>query len=311
MSRQSAPEQPTSDGAANIRGALIMVLSMALFAVEDLFIKVLAATVPPGEMLMFIGGLGAPILAGLSLARREPWPWRALAHRTVALRTAGEAVGTFGYILALSLAPLALVSAMLQAVPLAVTLGAALVFGEAVGWRRWSAVAVGFAGVVIVVDPWGAGFDPAALFAILAIFGLGARDLATRVVPRAITGLQLSVTAFVALVPTGALLMWLSGTPFVPLTGQALAFLPMILIFGIGGYLTVVAATRAGDVGFVAPFRYFRILFAMVLASTLLGEAITVPMLIGSALIVGSGLYTFFRERRLRRAASLVAPRGI
>ncbi|MGZ9810557.1 DMT family transporter [Pseudoroseicyclus sp. H15] len=297
--------------AANLRGALIMVLSMALFAVEDLFIKFLAASVPPGEMLMFIGGLGAPILAVLSLIRREPWPWRALASRTVALRTIGEAIGTFGYILALSLAPLALVSAMLQAVPLAVTLGAALVYGEAVGWRRWTAVSVGFAGVVVVVEPWGAGFDPAALFAILAIFGLAGRDLATRSVPRAITGLQLSATAFLSLVPTGALLMWLSGTPFAPLTGQALAFLPLVLVFGICGYLTIVAATRVGDLGFIAPFRYFRILFAMVLASVVLGEEITLPMLLGSALIVVSGLYTFFRERRQRRAASLRATPGL
>ncbi|WP_373352694.1 DMT family transporter [Pseudoroseicyclus sp. CXY001] len=296
---------------ANMRGATIMVLSMALFAVEDLFIKLLASAVPPGQLLICLGAIGAPILFVLSRARREPIDWQALRHKSVAWRTLGEAFGTFGYILALSLAPLALASAMLQAVPLAVTLGAAVLLSEPVGWRRWSAIAIGFAGVLVVVEPWGAGFEPAALFALMAIAGLGARDLATRMTPRAVTGLQLSTLAFLSLVPTGALLMALSGTPFAPLGPRELLILPMILTFGITGYLTVVAATRAGDVGFVAPFRYFRILFALILARAVLGEAITPAMLIGSAMIVGSGLYSFWRERRLRRAASLMAPRGL
>ena len=133
----------------NLRGIGLMVLSMALFALEDVFLKLAAVHMPTGQLVLLSGLLGMPIFMLIT--------WRAggrtlsprLGHPAVLARNLGEMVGTVGYITALASVPLATVSAVLQALPLAVTLIAALFMNEPVGWRRWSAILVGFCGVLL------------------------------------------------------------------------------------------------------------------------------------------------------------------
>lgn len=287
----------------NMRGAGLMTLAMMGFAIEDMFIKLLAGTLPTWQIIFCLGCAGALIFAGLTLMTRKPLWTRAFLARPVLLRNLGELFGTLGMITAIALAPLSVVSAVLQANPLLVTLGAALFLAEPVGWRRWSAILVGFFGVMLVIQPGGAGFDPLALFAVAAVVGLGVRDLSTRMVPRETTSFQLSFLAFLTLIPASALLALITGAPYVAPAPVDWLMLGAAITLGVAAYYAIVAAMRVGEVSFVTPFRYSRILFALVVAMTVFGERPNGLMLLGTAIIVGSGIYTLWRERKHRAAA--------
>jgi len=220
----------------------------------------------------------------------------------VMLRNLGELIGTIGFVTAIALTPLSSASAILQATPLAVTLGAALFLREQVGWRRWSAILVGFAGVLMVIRPGLSGFEPASLFAVQAVFGLAMRDLATRAVPHTVTSMQLSSYGFATIVPAGALLLWLSGGAVSP-DAANWRDIALALLLGVAAYYAIVAAMRVGEVSFVTPFRYTRLIFALVIAVLIFDEQPDTLTLLGAAVIIASGLYTLLRERRLRRQA--------
>jgi len=294
----------------NIRGAALMVAAMAGFALEDTFIKTLALDLPVGQILIFLGAGGALIFALLALLRRDRLFSRDLLDRWVILRNTGELIGTIGFVTAIALTPLSSASAILQATPLAVTLGAALFMHEQVGWRRWSAILVGFSGVLLIIRPGLEGFDAASLFAVQGVIGLAIRDLATRAVPRAISSMQLSTYAFATLVPAGAVLLAIGPAgPAMPSSEHWTAF-AAALAFGVMAYYAIVAAMRMGDISVIAPFRYSRLIFAMLIGVVHFGERPDALTLTGAALIVGSGLYTIEREARLRRHARRAARAG-
>lgn len=287
----------------NLRGSILMVLSMAGFALEDMFVKRLAGDLPIGQIVMLLGLGGAVVFGAICVAQgRRLWT-RDLLSRPVLLRNLGEVAGTLGFVTAIVLTPLSSASAILQATPLAVTLGAALFLGETVGWRRWSAILAGFAGVIMVIRPGMSGFEPASLLAVLAVLGLAVRDLATRAVPRTISSMQLSTYAFATLVPTGLVLLGFQGAPVWP-SGTNLRDLGLALVCGVAAYYAIVAAMRLGDVAVITPFRYTRLLFALVIGVTVFGERPDGWTLAGAGIIIASGIYTFWRERRLARRAA-------
>jgi drug/metabolite transporter (DMT)-like permease len=189
-------------------------------------------------------------------------------------------------------------SAILQATPLVVTLGAALFLGAQVGWRRWAAILVGLSGVLLIVRPGLAGFEPASLWAVLGVLGLATRDLATRAAPARISGYQMSAYAFGLMAPTGLIMMAVMGsTPVMP-DGRNLLFLALALIVGVVAYYLVVAAMRVGDIPVVTPFRYTRMVFALVVALTVFGERPDPLTYLGAAIIIAAGLFTLWRETR-------------
>ena len=276
-----------------------MVASMAGFALEDMLIKRLSTGLPTSQIVLMIGLAGMAVFALLARMRGEAVAPRAVFGRAVMLRNLGEAVGVVGFVTALALVPLSVASAILQGLPLVATLGAVLFLGETVGWRRWSAIAVGFAGMLIIVRPFGQGFDPAALFAVLGVAGLALRDLATRRVAGAVTSVQLAIWGFAALLPASIVLAPFGDTaPRMPVAAEWVQF-AAILVLSVSAYWMMTIASRVGDVSFVAPFRYSRMVFALILGWLAFSERPDTAMLIGSAMIVGSGLYTFFRERAL------------
>lgn len=287
----------------NLHGSVLMVVAMFGFALEDMLIKQLAGPVPMGQVIALIGTGGA-INFGV-LARLNGWrilsPAALMAP--VLLRNLGEVVASCCFLTALVLTTLSSASAILQATPLAVTLGAALFLGEPVGWRRWSAICVGLVGVLLIIRPGLEGFAPASLLAVVAVAALALRDLSSRAVPAAISGLQLSTWAFASLVPAGLLMMLALETPAVMPVPDDLARLAGALVVGGCGYYALVGATRTGDVSVVVPFRYTRLLFAMVVGALVFGERPDGLMLAGAALIVGAGLYTIVREARVRTRA--------
>lgn len=289
----------------NLRGALLMTAAMLGFAIEDMFIKLLSATVPLGMVPILLGLGGSAVFACLALARRDRLFSRDLMARSVLLRNTGELIGTIGFITAIALTPLSSASAILQATPLVVTLGAALFLGEQVGWRRWSAILVGFAGVMLIIRPGLDAFEPNSLFALLGVFGLALRDLATRTVPRSISSMQLSTYAFATLIPAGFLMLAVTGEELQMLTPLEGALMAAALGFAVLAYYAIVAAMRMGDVSVITPFRYSRLVFALGFGVVFFGERPDALTLAGSALIVASGIYTFWREARLRRSGAI------
>ncbi|QRN78827.1 MAG: DMT family transporter [Nocardiopsis sp. BM-2018] len=201
----------------NLRGSLLMVLAMAAFALEDMFIKLLAERVPLGQVVGFLGLGGTAVFAVIMRLKGQRLLAPEALSGPVILRNLCEVVGGIAFVLAIVLTPLSSASAILQATPLAVTLGAALFLGAQVGWRRWTAILVGFAGVLLIVRPGLAGFQPASLFAVLAVVLLATRDLATRRVPAHVSGWQLSGWAYAAIIPGGLFLLAVFGeVPVVP-----------------------------------------------------------------------------------------------
>lgn len=286
----------------NLRGALLMMLAMLGFSAEDAFIKTITQTVPLGQVLIYMGAAGGFLFA--ILANRAGYCiWsRAFFHPMILFRNAGEVVGTSAFVTALTLIPLAMASALLQANPIFVALGAILFFGERVGWRRWLAIGAGLAGVLIILRPWSAGFEPEAIIAIVAALGLSVRDLGSRHQPRSVHPLQTSTWGFLLLVPIGAVMLSVSGGT-VRLNGTEAALIAGAVALAMIGYHALTLAMQAGEVGFVTPFRYVRLVFGITMGWALFGERPDGWMLTGAAIVVGAGLYTLIRERRLMARA--------
>ena len=287
----------------NRRGILLMTLAMAAFAVEDALIKAASASLPTGLIVLPIG-LGGALVFGIWTRRRgEAVLSRDLLVPAVMLRNVAEMGATATFVSALALVPLATASAILQGVPLAVTMGAALFLGERVGWRRWAAVAAGLGGVLLILRPGGASFEPEALLAVAAMLLLAARDVATRAVPERISTAQLSTWGFLSLVPTAAILALTQPAGATdPGLGSAL-LVAAALGAGLVAYWSITGAMRAGEVSAVAPFRYTRLLFALVIAGLAFGERPDALTLVGAGIVIASGLYMFLRERRMARPA--------
>ncbi len=278
----------------NQRGALFMTASMAGFAVEDVFVKAAAHTLPLGQVLLTIGLTGMLIFAAMAARQGEPLLPPAFLSRAMLIRCGFEITGRLFYGLAITLTALSTTSAILQATPLVVVAGASLVFGERVSLQRWLAVLVGFVGVLVILRP-GSDFSTLSLLAVIGLLGFAGRDLATRAAPKGLSNRQLGALGFAMLATAGTILLLVSGGARVP-TGLDLAHLAGGVVFGMSGYHALTYAMRTGEVGAVTPFRYTRLIFAMVLAMALFGERPDLATWIGAGLVVGSGLFALTRK---------------
>ncbi len=284
-----------------------MVLAMLGFALEDMFMKQMADALPTGQILAMLGLGGGLIFAIVCWVQGQSLLSRDVLHPMVLLRNFGEIFGTVGYVSAVILTPISSASAIFQATPLFVTLGAALFLREAVGWRRWVAIGVGFCGVLLIIRPGLDSFQPASLFAVQGVIFLGIRDLATRRIPRTISSMRLSTYAFAVIVPTGLVLMAVMGDSFAMPSGTDSWRVAGSIAAGVLGYYALVTATRIGDMSHIAPFRYSRLVFALIVGTTVFGERPDLATLIGAAIIVGSGTYAAIREGQRRRASLAAA----
>ena len=278
----------------NQRGAIYMTVSMAGFAVEDVFVKAAAQTLPLGQVLLTIGLTGMLVFSAMAARQGEALLPPAFLSRPMLIRCGFEITGRLFYGLAITLTALSTTSAILQATPLVVVAGAALVFGERVSLQRWLAVLVGFAGVLVILRP-GSDFSALSLLAVVGLLGFAGRDLATRAAPKGLSNRQLGALGFAMLATAGAILLVANGGAHVP-SGLALVHLAGGTVFGMLGYHALTYAMRTGEVGAVTPFRYTRLVFAMVLAMALFGERPDLATWIGAALVVGSGIYALTRR---------------
>jgi len=279
-----------------------MVLAMFGFTVNDLFVKYVGQTLPVFEIIairgLFILCLLLLWFVFVSLRKTAPalpakgrWP-------LVFLRALMEVLATITFLVALVRIPFADVSAVMQSLPLAVTFGAAVFLGEAVGWRRWAAILVGFIGVLIIIRPGYVGFQPATILVVMSVFFAAARDLITRALPA-------DVHSYWVTVATGVMVASY-GFGSTTLLGQwePLTLLNVLLILGaasflIVGYLCIILAMRVGEVASVTPFRYTSLLWAIIFGYLVFAEVPDKLTVLGSLIVVVTGLFAWYRERRV------------
>ena len=274
-----------------------MVLAMACFTFEDMFIKAASKSVPVGEILFLFGVFGTLAFILLTLRRNQLIIHPAILSKPILIRAIFEVSGRVFYTLALIFTTLSSASAILQATPLVVVTGAAIFFGEKVGWRRWTAILIGFVGVLMILQPGMEGFETASILAVLGTLGFAGRDLATRAAPKVLSNTQLGIYGFFILIPVGLGMLMFSGGVVIPDLIPALQILGAI-IFGVIAYYSLTIAMRTGEVSVVTPFRYIRLVFALILGYIVFSEQPNFMTLLGSAIVVISGLYTLLRNRR-------------
>lgn len=278
-----------------------MLASMACFTINDAFMKSLAPHMPLFQALTLRGLASALILgvvawqAGALRFRPGPGDRTRILWRTVA---EGAAAGFF--FLALFNLSLATVTAIIQAVPLVLALSAAIFLGEPIGWRRLLAIAVGFGGVMLIVRPWGyAGLNLFALSALGAVICVTARDLITRRLSPAVPSLAVALATAV-----GVTLIGVAGsvaTPWVPVGPAQAGALAGAVLFVMLGYLMSVMVMRVGEVGFVQPFRYSSLVWALLLGLVFFEEWPDTLTLVGAGIVAATGIFTIWREQAVAR----------
>ncbi|NLS05074.1 DMT family transporter [Rhizobium sp. P32RR-XVIII] len=281
----------------NTQGAIFMSMAMAGFASSDALSKSVISYMNAGE-IMFIRGLFTSVLvyfiARYLGALRS---WRVILKPIIILRVICEMLAAVTYITALGMMPIANASAILQSLPLVVTFGAALFFREPVGWRRWSAILVGLIGVMIIIRPGPEGFTPAALLCVGSVLATAGRDLATRSIDPEIPSLMVTVVTAMSVAFFGALLIPALGG-WQPVSTTSLSHLVLASALVLIGYQSVIVAMRTGEVSFVAPFRYTSLIFSAFLGYIFFAEVPDSWTVTGAAVVIASGLYTFYREAK-------------
>lgn len=283
----------------NMRGAGLMAAGMITFTINDAFTKAVSDALPLWQVI-FLRGIGVTIclavMARLMRQLRFNIPRRDWA--LILIRGLAEFGGAYFFLTALFHMPIANVSAILQSLPLTVSLAGALFLGETLGWRRLTAIVVGFAGVMLIVRPGGEDFNIYSVYALAAVACVTLRDLSVRRMSRDVPSMMISLVA-AAVVTSGAGVasLWIDWAPVEGKAAMQLAGATLCLIFG---YIFSVAAMRVGEIGFVAPFRYTSLLTALILGALVFGEFPKPITLLGAGIVVATGVFTLLRESRLR-----------
>ncbi len=276
-----------------------MMASMAAFTMNDALLKLTGGAVPLMQLLFVRGILASFLLYGLARSlgalrgqvTRHDWT-------LIGIRSGAEIGAAYFFLTALFNMPLANVTAILQVLPLTVTMGAAMFFGEAVGWRRWLAIGIGFLGMVLIVQPGTEGFNVWSIYALIAVVFVTIRDLATRRMSRSVPSLLVTLAAAVAVTCfAGVASLGQGWAEISPLNG---IYIVASAVFILGGYLFSVMVMRVGEISFIAPFRYTALIWALVLGWFVFGDWPEPMIIMGAVLIVVTGLFTLTRETRHR-----------
>jgi drug/metabolite transporter (DMT)-like permease len=291
----------------NLRGVMLMNIAMLAFTLNDTCMKLVSQTMPLFQAITLRGvittlcllALAAWQLRGATVVQLLP---RGRDGGIVVVRTVAEVLATVTFLVALTHMPLANLSAIMQSLPLAVTLAAALIFHEPIGWRRLLAITVGFGGVLLIVKPGTDGFDFWAMLGLASVAAVVVRDLSTRLISGAVPSVVVAVWAGLSVTALGLVGALFEGW-------QPVSMAEVGLILGaaanlIVGYMTVVMVMRAGDIGFIAPFRYMALFWAILLGYLGFGTLPDHWTVIGAAIVVATGIFTLWRERRVRHATA-------
>lgn len=290
---------------ANTKGILAMLAAMALFIFGDAIMKLSAATVPTGESIFLRGMIALSIIWTLVLRSSAIHSLKDSMSKYMLLRAAGDTGGAVFFQTALGRLPFADVTAVLQINPLVATAAAAIFLNEKVGWRRWTATALGLCGALLIIKPGSSAFNPWSLLLILAVFSATLRDLATRKID--------PETPSLLIIAVSATIITLSGIAHAPFETWIAPSLGMLFkfavaaIFMLSAQFCVVTSIRTADISAVVPFRYSAILWSLLISYAVWGDVPDRWTLLGIFIIASAGLYVFFREQTLRRQAIAAA----
>ena len=280
----------------NIKGAIFMSVNMLAFVVNDAFMKFLFIDISIYQAIFLRGVITIPMLALMAVYRNQiTFSVNKSDWKYIWLRVAGEVGAAVFFLSALAQIPLANVTAILQAVPLTVTMAAALFLRETVGWRRWLAIIIGFLGVTIIVRPGVDGFSVYSLYAIAAVFCVTIRDIATRKLSKDVPTSLVALITGVAITLYGAIM--LPSVAWIPLTATNWFLLTLAAIAIVFGYVFSVLAMRTGETSFIAPFRYTAMIWAIGLGIILFNDWPDNLTLLGTTIVIATGIYSFHREK--------------
>ena len=280
----------------NSKGIILMLISMASFAVGDTFVKISGAFLSPAQIMFFLIAGGLIIFAIIAKFKGETLVDRRACSSVLLIRYCAEMVGLVAMIIGLTKIPLSVVGTVTQASPILVAAGAVIFFKEVISWRRWTSIFIGFVGVVLVIQPGGQNLDYAVIWAVVALVAFSIRDLVTRLTPPDIPSSSIATFTMIAAFPFTTAWVFLSGEKFFP-PEMDWAVVSSMIILGSFGYLLLITSLRLGELSAIMPFRYSRIVFLLILGFLVFGERPTASMLIGATLILISGVYIMWREK--------------
>lgn len=280
---------------ANRRAILSMVAAMACFMTNDALVKYVSDVLPSGQLISIRGVMACLLIGAFTILDGSVSYWHRLLDGPVIWRAFADGIATMLYLTALFHIPIANATAINQSLPLLLTIVAFFFFKEKVGWYRWTAVAIGFVGVIFVVQPKADGFNAYALVALAATFLHVVRDLVMRrvsgAIPSSLVTLSTAFSVMFLAVPLSIVQGW------VPVPPQAWWQLLAAACFLAGGYYFLIEGTRVGEMSAVAPFRYSALFWALILGFVVWRDVPNLETSIGILLLLGSGLYVLHRER--------------
>jgi drug/metabolite transporter (DMT)-like permease len=280
----------------NSRGVILMCIAMLSFVINDSFMKSVTQELPLFQAILLRGiaaSLGLMSVAYATTGRVQLRPVGA-DLRVLSLRTFAEVMATLTFLAALVHMPLATLSAIMQAMPLAVTLAAALFYREKISAPVWAAIVIGFIGVMLIVKPGLAGFDRWSVLGLISVGFVVVRDLATRHVSHALPSTTVAIWAAGFVTVLGAAGMVFQGWQQVDMAAalKIMAATTALII----GYITVVAMMRVGDIAVIAPFRYTALVWALLFGWMFFGDLPDGYALLGAVIVVLSGTYTLWHS---------------
>lgn len=291
----------------NGKAILAMLVAMAAFIGNDALVKIVYDTVQLGQIIVVRGIIAIVMILLLSYVTGVHREFRHLGNRMVFLRSFGEVGATLCYLIALMHMPIANITAILQVLPLMVTGAAAIFLGATVGWRRWTAIGVGFAGVLIIVRPGLAGFDQWSILALIGILFMVLRDLTTRMMPVVVPTFGVTLVTCAGVLLLGFGIVGVEG--WQPMSLVDVGLLTAAATCLLAGYILLIVAMRIGDISLVSPFRYSIIVWAILIGYFVWGDVPDALTMLGTAIVVATGIYTVIRERQLARQAANDNPR--
>lgn len=290
----------------NIKAAILVVIAMTLITTNDAIIKHLTQVFEIGQVMFLRGFMICILFSLVMLIKKQPVIVKASFHRWNIIRALLELGATFTFLTGLSLLPLATASTLGFSSPIFLAVLAAIFLGEKVSFGRWAIILGGFAGVLIISNPFNETASWAVVFPITCAFLVALRDIAIRFVPNNIPSLQVAFTNAWVVMLGGSLMALFQGWGSADMSWYIWFFALAVAIFG--GYYFYIEGTRLGELSFIGPFKYVSVLLAILFGYLLWGETPSTDMLFGAAIIVLSGVLLLAGEKRKATRAERAAP---
>lgn len=284
---------------ANRRGILSMSAAMACFIVNDALVKYASQTMPAAQLICVRGIAASMLVLAVAHATGATARIGVIVRGRVAIRASVDAIATMLYLVSLFHLPIANATAINMTSPLFITLLAVVFLDEWVGWRRWLAIGLGFAGVLLVIQPQAEGFNAFALVCLAATALHAVRDLLTRRIPVTVPAILIALSTAIAAALLSGIVSLIEG--WRSFGFLELGFIALASVFLAAGYYLIINGMRYGEVSITAPFRYTGLVWALLIGFAVWGDVPNALAWCGIALLIGSGLYVLHSERSRSR----------